>query len=757
MPAVFSPGEAETRPLHPEAIVYTNAQKVADLLGIGPGEAVLVGADSATDGVFVTGNDFREHGFSAGDTIFIYSDDDPLGIEKKISAPTTHTTGVKLPFESGTVTAATYTVAKNTYVQNTASFTDKRRGVTKAHVEQRIKEIQDRIDNYTHNAWRPYLVVAEYINFDTYKPYRRRYFTDYVGTAPLLFRNVQQILRIEMWQGENYREIGSAEARIEIINEDQLAGEKIYLALSNGSIATLEEGSDATNKWRADFDKVSTAQNLADLINREDRVSKTAVEFTPTFTLEGSTDNIAVHNEALASANSDYGNGKLKVTSMRQTKGGEGLQIAATDLENLQISQTANRTTTTAIGYYTTGLTAVSSPLTVASYPAPDTSLTVNGYLGSFTTVVLQSGANNPASSFTTGQSVFTAGGALMGVISSFGGAAGGYQITFAEAIPSGNRPGTGEVIHDFLKVLLASTDRPIANAGYLSSGDSSPIHDSNGDAYGTVVTANDSTPALTFSSPVAKLSAGATLFNQFYLKTTGSKSHTFSSGDKIYTLSGTEVATFSSFVGDHIRVSTSTTYTGALAYPGIRSDSSSTEFSFASTDGWPKKGIFMIVNGTATRVFSYTGVGADKKSLTGVAVLGGSAALTQLDTEGVEVSQYFFQSDIGAFSDAGGDQGRLKDWWLDHEMGIIYFNNSYPFFEFNAIKASYIYGERYLEKAIEEAATKLVAVDLIMADDRSVLIPEGSQNITLAQKAEMWKKEANSILTRYKEVVVFE
>jgi len=89
--------------------------------------------------------------------------------------------------------------------------------------------------------------------------------------------------------------------------------------------------------------------------------------------------------------------------------------------------------------------------------------------------------------------------------------------------------------------------------------------------------------------------------------------------------------------------------------------------------------------------------------------------------------------------------------------MGIIYFNNSYPFFEFNAIKASYIYGERYLEKAIEEAATKLVAVDLIMADDRSVLIPEGSQNITLAQKAEMWKKEANSILTRYKEVVVFE
>jgi len=30
MPVVFSPGEPETRPLDPTAIVYTSAQKVAD-------------------------------------------------------------------------------------------------------------------------------------------------------------------------------------------------------------------------------------------------------------------------------------------------------------------------------------------------------------------------------------------------------------------------------------------------------------------------------------------------------------------------------------------------------------------------------------------------------------------------------------------------------------------------------------------------------------------------------------------------------
>ena len=69
MPVVFSPGEPETRPLNPDAIVYTTAQKVADILGVGPGEAVLMAANAEANGVFVTGADYRDHGFSVGDTI----------------------------------------------------------------------------------------------------------------------------------------------------------------------------------------------------------------------------------------------------------------------------------------------------------------------------------------------------------------------------------------------------------------------------------------------------------------------------------------------------------------------------------------------------------------------------------------------------------------------------------------------------------------------------------------------------------------
>jgi len=525
MPVIFSPGEPETRPLNPDAIVYTTAQKIADLLGIGPSEAVLASANSVDDGVYVTGADYRDHGFAVGDTILIYSDSSALGDERVITAITDGgASGVKLAFDSVTVdfVEATFTTALNTYVQNTASFTNgKTRGITRDIVENHIKRIQDKIDSVTHNAWRPYLVAAEYINFDTYKPYRRRYYTDYVGTTPLLFRNVQQILRLELWQGDDYREIGSAEVRITLPDDMTTTDGKIAIGVGNagagkGSAAVLDIGT-TTTTWRKDFDKVTSAQNLADLINKEDRVNKAALEFAPTFTLEGSTSNVAVHNEFLATANADYGSGILKVTSMRQGKGGETCSIVA-------------------------------------------------------------------------------------------------------------------------------------------SSGIS--------------------------------LSEGST-----------------------------KTATFSSLSSDDINVDS----TADFAPSGVCIDSSGDMFRYESK--------------TATQFTTCTAINGSLGAITGT------------------ISQTLFQMSLQGGT---GDQQRLKDWWMDYEMGIIYFNNSYPFFEWNAVKVAYIYGERYVEKAIEEATTKLVAADLLMSDDRSVLIPEGGQNIDLGSKVQLFRQEAEAILGRYKEVVVF-
>jgi len=541
MPAVFSPGEPETRPLDPTAVVYCTAQQVADLLDIGPQDPILMSADADSDAVYITGNEFRQVGFSVGDKIRVYSDADPFGeddleitaIERGSGDKSAH---VKLTFSGATLTATDYEVADNGYVQNKASFTNGRtRGVTKAKVEHVILKMQDRIDNLTRNAWRPYLVAAEYINFDTYKPYRRRYYTDYVGTSPLLFRNIQQMLRIELWQGDDYREIGAAEARIKLDDISNLSDKTIALGLGNGSVAFLDVGSASTN-WRGDFDATTAAQNLADLINKEDRVSKAAVEFVPTFKLEGSSSNIAVHNEFLASANSDYGTGVVKVTSMRPVKAGEQCSIV-TDSGDIEIDQTEK----------------VEKEMTGK---------------------VIDAGL---------------------------------YGITF-------------ESTEDFL------------NKGVLV--------DENGEIYR-------------------------------YSKKTST--------------------------------------------------------ALLNIEHW---------NGTVWEV----------------ATAGGWYTLLSDET----FTQHKFVVDLQGGS-GSGDVGRLRDWWIDHEMGIIYFNNSYPFFEWNAIKVAYIYGERYVEKAIEDICAKMVAIELLMADDRSVLIPEGTQNIDLASKVQLYQAEIERTLPKYVELVVFE
>ena len=523
MPQVFSPGEPETRPLDPDALVYTTPQKVADLLEIGPQEAVLMSANAEANAVFVTGSDYRNTGFSVGDTLLLYSDADPLGVDRDITAITSTAGGVRLAFTDA-INPGLYETTDNGYVQNKASFTNGRnRGITYDKVKQLILRAQDRIDNTTHNSWRPNLVSAEYINFDTYKPYRRRYYTDYVGTTPLLFRNVQQMLRIELWQGDDYREIGAAEFRIKIPDDPRSLSGSIVLSPGNGTAATLTIGT-ASTQWRADFDKITTAQNLADLINKEDRVSKAAVEFSPAFTLEGSTSNVAVHNEFLATANADYGSGQVKVTSMRSTQAGESCSVVVTD-SNIELDQVTTKTAT---------------------------------YVS----------------------------------------------------------------LHGASQTITVDSTSGFANAGVFV--------DSSGD------------------------------------------------------------------------------------------------------------------------VFSYTSKTATQ--FKGCAVVIGSSLS---DVEGT-LTQSILQVDLQGGS-SSGDRARLRDYWLDHEMGIIYFNNSYPFFEWNAVKVAYIYGERYLEKAIEDICTKMVAIELLLSDDRSVLIPEGSQNVDLASKIQLYRQDIDRTLPRYIEVVAFE
>jgi len=170
--------------------------------------------------------------------------------------------------------------------------------------------------------------------------------------------------------------------------------------------------------------------------------------------------------------------------------------------------------------------------------------------------------------------------------------------------------------------------------------------------------------------------------------------------------------------------------------------------------------GIICTGTGNAIKCAYYTGKTAT--TLTGVTDLGGSgfvaaikSAMNTTQSTATSCTQYAFKIDY--FGSTTGDEARLRDWWCDYDLGIIYFNNTYPYFQWNSVKCTYVYGERYVEKAIEDICTKMVAMDLLLSDDRSVLMPEGSQNIDLGAKYQLFKTQIAETLPRYMEVITID
>jgi len=529
MPTVFQTGERASRPLDPTRLYYTSAQKVAEILQIPLPDPVYltndsnVGAGSAT----ISASDYRHTGFEVGDSIEIASDTE-LGETRIITTIARDGTGVVISWAD--VLVGDYDVADNASIQPLQSFTNgKRKGVTKSQVETLILRTQDKIDNLTNNSWRPQLQTAEYVNFDTYKPYRRRYYTDYVGSVPLYFRNVQQIMRLEVWQGHEYREIACAEVRLKVIDYTKLTADSdaVYLCPGGGGIATLTVGTSKA-KFNAQFNNVTTAQQLSDLINKDLRRGKDATSFSPSFSLEdaeadGGTVTANVHHEFMSSANADYGGGQIKITSMRRGDAGETATIIVSEEDAINITG-ANTMTGTVVSSTATSIT-----LTDAGTFADYGLIKIGSTIGYYTSK-------------------------------------------------------TGNVLNGVIDL----------------SGDVS-------------------------AAAIASASVSQTRFTIDY------------------------------------------------------------------------------VGGTT------------------------------------------------------GDEARLRDWWCDYDLGIIYFNNTYPYFSWNAVKVSYVYGERYVEKAIEDICTKLVAMDLILSDDRSVLLPEGTQNVDLGSKYQLLKAQVAETLPRYVEVMTLE
>lgn len=101
-------------------------------------------------------------------------------------------------------------------------------------------------------------------------------------------------------------------------------------------------------------------------------------------------------------------------------------------------------------------------------------------------------------------------------------------------------------------------------------------------------------------------------------------------------------------------------------------------------------------------------------------------------------------------------DMKRTGDYWVLNEEGRIFFLQDYPYHTRNSIFVSYIAGNNRVPSAVHEAATKLVAAEIIRHDDQSVLITETGANISTKEKYDILRKEAMDILGGKSDIVYF-
>ena len=101
-------------------------------------------------------------------------------------------------------------------------------------------------------------------------------------------------------------------------------------------------------------------------------------------------------------------------------------------------------------------------------------------------------------------------------------------------------------------------------------------------------------------------------------------------------------------------------------------------------------------------------------------------------------------------------EMNRTGNWWKIDNEGRIFFRKNYPYHEQNSIRVTYVSGKSRVPGIITDAATKLVAGEILRHDDQTVLIAESGAQIDIKGKYDLLKQEADDLLNLGKETVFF-
>ena len=96
---------------------------------------------------------------------------------------------------------------------------------------------------------------------------------------------------------------------------------------------------------------------------------------------------------------------------------------------------------------------------------------------------------------------------------------------------------------------------------------------------------------------------------------------------------------------------------------------------------------------------------------------------------------------------------GRNDDYWMINDEGKMFFRTNYPYTSNHSIRVTYERGSSRVPSSIHEATTKLVAAEVLVTDDNTILIADAG-NIDIGKKHEILTTEANAILDGKKNLI---
>jgi hypothetical protein len=100
--------------------------------------------------------------------------------------------------------------------------------------------------------------------------------------------------------------------------------------------------------------------------------------------------------------------------------------------------------------------------------------------------------------------------------------------------------------------------------------------------------------------------------------------------------------------------------------------------------------------------------------------------------------------------------EGRMADWYVDKQHGILWLKRYYPWLmDNNVLTISYTYGKAGVPKDIEEAATKMVAITIMQNDFNKVLLSDGmNYEPNRSTVINRWNEDIEYILRRHMQYI---